>query len=53
MVEVEHDPKAGALYVRLKSGQLRHTEEIENQFGLMIMVDLDDQDNLIGFEVLY
>lgn len=47
-INVEYDPVADALYIRIKKGVVADTIEVSD----CIMVDVDADKNLLGIEVL-
>ena len=47
-MKVSIDPEADALYMRLSETHIHSTEEVKPG----IILDYDDEDNLIGIEIL-
>jgi DNA-binding CsgD family transcriptional regulator/uncharacterized protein YuzE len=47
----EHDPKSGAIYVRVKEGEIAETIPLADP-GFGAAVDVDGEGNVLGFEFL-
>ena len=47
-MDIKYDPKADALYVRIKKGKISETRE-EGDF----LVDYNDKEEIMGVEVLF
>jgi uncharacterized protein YuzE len=47
-MKIEYDPKADAMYIRLKSGAIAESDEIRP--GLVI--DFDEEGKVLGIEML-
>ncbi len=47
-MKLEYDREVDALYIRIQEKEVTRTEEIEDGLNL----DFDDQDRLIGIEIL-
>ncbi len=48
MVSVEFDPKANAIYIKIKEGKVEVSEPLSDD----IIVDLDEKGDVLGIEVL-
>ena len=48
MVSVEFDPKANAIYIKIKEGKIEVSEPLSDD----IIVDLDEKGEVLGIEVL-
>jgi uncharacterized protein YuzE len=47
----EHDPESGAIYIRLRDGEISETAPLGDS-GLSATVDLDAEGNVLGVEFL-
>jgi uncharacterized protein YuzE len=47
-MDIKYDPKADALYIRIKKGKISETRE-EGDF----LVDYNDKEEIMGIEVLF
>jgi uncharacterized protein YuzE len=48
-MNIEFDPEANALYLKLRSGKVEKTKEVEPG----VILDFDKTGNVLGVEVLY
>lgn len=48
----EHDPESGALYIRLREGEISYTAPLGDVPGLGATMDLDAEGNVLGVEFL-
>ena len=48
-MNITYDREADALYIKLSDGIIAGSEEKENN----VVLDYDDQNNIVGIEVLY
>jgi uncharacterized protein YuzE len=50
---VEYDEQADAAYIRLRSAPVERTVDLESSaLGMPVLVDLDEDGRILGFEIL-